>query len=186
MKNRGPIMEEQVGNIVFGYWFVWDGLSTYKGNKVDGAGVDVAVHVYKDGSEVLLDDEPLPYTDIYFSDIFDVSYHPEKGVLLEKNANIAELFQILWGYDDIRAEIVGYHLDSHRPLPEEMIRDYIPAEYRYETSSQCEEVEADEFLAFMLKNADGHCLQKGVEARVGVAKIVPLKNGGKVDDFTRK
>lgn len=167
-------MGNKVGNIVFAYLFRWDKLSIYNDEKVDAASVEIAFHVYKNGKEIMLDAEPEAYTDIYFSDICKVCYDSEAGYVVEKNENIAELFKILDGYEEITFEVIGYTFESHKPLPQEKIWKGAPAEYRYEAAANDIPVAEDIFKKFLVSHCNEHKFICGAEAKVSSARIINL------------
>lgn len=96
--------------IAYDYLYNYFGKDTFKGKIITGACVQLAIRVYKDDKEVKFIEEP-KYEHTYFSDIYKVSIDRNKLFTICKNLRVDKLFRLVFGWDKIESNVVGYTLD---------------------------------------------------------------------------
>lgn len=119
--------------IAFDYTFNYFGGDMYNGRIVTGASVTLAIRCYKDGAEVKFFDQIEPYVEIYgissifhrkefLCSVFEVSFNRKNIFKINRNPYIDSLFKLVYGYDKIKYDIVGYSFD----VAEGLLKNIVP------------------------------------------------------------
>ena len=101
--------------LAYDYLFNYFGKKTFKGKIILGASIQLGIRVYKNKQEVKFSEEP-KYQNNYLSDVYEVSFEREKMFRIEKNLGVENLLRIVFGWDNIQSEVVGYTLDCKRQI----------------------------------------------------------------------
>ena len=105
-KNSNPKFTRE--RQIFHYTFLFDAY-------ILGASIQLGIRVYKNKQEVKFSEEP-KYQNNYLSDVYEVSFDREKMFRIEKNLGVENLLRIVFGWDNIQSEVVGYTLDCKRQI----------------------------------------------------------------------
>lgn len=97
--------------IAYDYLFNYFGGDTHDGRIVSGASISLNIRAYKDGKEVLFEeDKEVRIYKHYLSDVFEVSFDRENQFVVKKNFPIDRLFRIVHEWDRIEAEVIESYL----------------------------------------------------------------------------
>ena len=149
-------------SIAYDYRFNYFGGKKFKGKKIVGACVLIAVRAYKNGIEVKFTEEPVA-NGIYYSSIINVSVDRKQEYVVRKNIDIDNIFRTKYGWDKIETEVIGYTLDYEEVMPqdlEEKLKDEING------IMYCEpmEVTEEQFREFIRNNIDEFDIEDNINA----------------------
>lgn len=105
------IKEKEKKTIVYDYLFKYLGGDAFKGKIITGASIQLAIKAYKNGKEVKFKEEPKSNNRFYYCDNFKVSFDTDKMYAVEKNIIVDNLYRIIYGWDKIDYEVVGFNLE---------------------------------------------------------------------------
>ena len=105
MKSR---QKETIG---YSYRFNYFGKDLYKGKTITGATINIVIRALENEKSINLGNEITCGNDKYLSDIYTISFHEVKLYAVDKNVCIDNLFRLVFGWDQIDYEIVGFGLD---------------------------------------------------------------------------
>lgn len=151
-------------NIVYTYLFNYFGKGKYNDKVITGACIDLAIKVYKNGKQVQLDKE-IECNDAYLCDVFKVSFDRDKGFVVTKNLKADNLFRLVYEFDKIEYEVVGYALDYLSSLPEEAEKD-LPEEFKDFPCFTSMEVTEEVFKQFLAEHKDDFDISDNKNAQV--------------------
>lgn len=151
-------------SIAYDYLFNYFGDNKFKGNIISGACLQIAIRAYKDGREIKFIEEP-KYNNYYFDDIYQVSFDRERLYHIERRELIDNIFCLIYGWDEIKAEIIGYTLDYLDLPPVEILKD-LPKPFCSLPSSTPQEVTEEEFRTFLINNIDEFDISDNINAQV--------------------
>lgn len=138
-------------SIVYEIFFNYYGQQTFKGKKVSGGFVKIAIHGYKSGKEINLTEDQM-VDRFCVRDIFDVTFDQKKLITIAKDIPLFDLFKIEYGIDDIKAEVIGYGFeikeDCSSDIPKEIL-DKMPMAFRIIPCSDSVNVSKEEFAEFL-------------------------------------
>lgn len=157
-------MENQLKTIVYDYLFNYFGGDTYEERIITGACVQLAIKAYKEGKEIKFAEEP-KYNNIFWCDNFKVSFDRENVFVIKKNLIADNLFRLVYGFEKIEAEVIGYTLDYLSPLSENEKED-LPKELREIPCSEPMEVSEDVFKQFIMSHKDDFDITDNINAQV--------------------
>lgn len=165
-------MAENKKIIVYDYLFNCFGGKRHNGKVVLGASVELAIHVYKNGQEIKFQEkEPDAVQGRYLCEAYEVSFDREKLFVVQKNIKIDNLFRIVYGWDRIEAEVVGYTLD-YLTKPDEEIEKLLPEEFKGMPYSTPEEVSEQVFKTFLKDNLDDFDISDNIKAQVPSVRYI--------------
>lgn len=150
--------------IAYDYMFNYFGKDTFKGKVITGAGVQLAIKVYKDGEEVKFIEEP-KHKNAYFNEIYKVSFVRKEMFSVQKNLKMDNLFRVVFGWDKIESEVVGYTLDYQDVMPNEIMKD-MPEQFKNIPFSSQMEVSEKDFRDFLCKHIENFDISDNVNAQV--------------------
>jgi len=150
--------------IVYDYLLNYFGGDTFKGKIIMGACVQLAIKAYKDSEEVKFTEEP-KYENIFFSEIYNVSFDKEELFSIQKNLMVENLFRIVFGWDKIESEVVGYTLDYLDVMPDEIMKD-MPEQIKNLPCSSPMEVSEEDFRGFLSMHMKDFDISDNVNAQV--------------------
>lgn len=105
-------MDKEIKTIAYEYLFNYFGGDKFENKIVTGASIQLAIRPYKNGNEVKFEDgKELSFKDFFLFQVFDVSFDKENVFNINRNIFIDNLFRIAYGFDKIKAEIIGYSFD---------------------------------------------------------------------------
>lgn len=113
--------KQKVGTFVYSYRFGYFGEGTFKGKRVSGICVELAIHVYKNGKEVVFSEEPCTPNGRYLCQVFKVSFCRKNLYTVTRNLIVDNLFRLSHEWDKIEAEAIGYAIDYEKDEPSEDI-----------------------------------------------------------------
>lgn len=122
------IKENELKTIAYDYLFNYFGKDIFKGKIITGACVQLAIKAYKDGKEVKFTEEPKA-NNRFYCDNFKVSFDTDKLYIIEKDIIVDKLYRIIYGWDKIDYEVIGFTLDYLDVLPDEVIKD-MPKQFK--------------------------------------------------------
>lgn len=142
--------------ISYSYLFNYFGGDTYKDKVISGASILIAIRAYKDNKEVKFKDEIEPTTHgKYFNSVFDVCFDREKLFVIQRNLQVDNLFRLVFGFDEIKAEVIGYELNYIMGTSKECYPDlHLPKEFENLPVSTSMEVSEEEFRTFISNHID--------------------------------
>ena len=98
--------------IVCDHTFNYFGSDMLNGKRIIGAGVTLAVKVYKNGTELLFKEGAEPKAgNRYLSDVHEVSLNKNGQLVVTKNLFVESLFKDAYGWDKVEANITGYFIN---------------------------------------------------------------------------
>lgn len=98
--------------VAYDYLFNYFGGDTFNGKIITGVAITLAIRPLRNGKEVKFKDKTEPSThEKYFCDVFDVSFDRENLFIIKRNLYIDNLFRIVFGFDEIKYEIIDFTLD---------------------------------------------------------------------------
>lgn len=134
--------------IVYNYFFNYFGRDKYKGKIVCGAIINIAIIPVKECSEIKFDEGEEPHANrYYFNEVFKVSFDRNKIFTIERNLKADNSFRLIYEWERINYEIVGYTLDC--------IEDCVSID-----------VTEEEFNAFLLSHIDDFDILDNKDAQV--------------------
>lgn len=157
-------MVNEFKTIAYDYLFNYFGGDTYRGKIITGACLQLAIKAYKDGKEIKFVKEP-KYNDIYWCDNFRVSFDREKVFVVKKNLKVDNLFRLVYGFDKIEAEVIGFTLDFLSSLSESEKKD-LPKELQDFPCSEPMEVTEEAFKHFIMSHKDDFDISDNINAQV--------------------
>lgn len=157
-------MENKLKTIAYDYLFNYFGGDTYDGKVIVGASVQLAIKAYKNGKEIKFSEEPKHYK-MYWYDIFSVSFCKKNAFIVEKNLIMDNLFRFVYGFDEIKAEVIGYSLDYSSSLSEEQEIN-MPKEFCDLPCSTPMEVTEEVFKQFIMSHKEDFDITDNKNAQV--------------------
>lgn len=144
------------GIVCYEYLFNYFGRDTYKEKIITGASILLAIHVYKNGTEIKFEEhEELTANGRYFNEVFKVRFDRQKLFVVERNLHMDNLFRLVFGFDKIDYEVVGYSFDYLEGTSKECFPDLkLPKEFENMPVSTSMEVNENEFKAFLSEHID--------------------------------
>lgn len=158
------IMTKELKTIVYDYLFNYFGGDTYEEKIITGACVQLAIKAYKDGKEIKFAEEP-KCNNTYWNHNFKVSFSKENVFIIEKNLKVDNLFRLVYGFDKIEAEVVGYTLDYLSSLSEDVKKD-LPVEFKDLPCAEPMEVSEEIFRQFVMSHKDDFDITDNINAQV--------------------
>lgn len=141
----------------YDYTFNYFGKGTLTGKPVNGASVTLNIRAYKDGKEVLFEENdelaiPIHGSDenYYLDEAYNIYFDNDKLFVVIRNEPIYNMFIDAYGWDRIEAEVIGYSLD----VVVGRTRDYLegedlPEEFLDAPMAEPVPVDKDTFLSFL-------------------------------------
>lgn len=159
--------------IVYDYLFNYFGGEKFKGKVICGACVQIAIRAYKNGEEVKFAEEPCA-NNRFFNEIYNVSFDRNNLFIIQKNLQIDNLYRLIYGWDKIEAEIVGYTLeflcgvaeDEFKKILMEKEFKELPEEFKSLPCTESMEVTAEEFNGFLIKHIEDFDISDNINAQV--------------------
>lgn len=158
-------MSNEAKTLVFDYLFNYFGCGKFKGNVITGACVRLAIRAYRNGQEVKFTEEPCIDNRAYYCEIYDVAFDREKLFTVTKNLYIDNLFRIVYGFDKIEAQVVGYSLDKLTGRSADFINN-CPKELADFPVSEEIIVSEDEFRKFLSDHLDDFDISDNKKAQI--------------------
>lgn len=143
--------------IAYGYLFNYFGGEKRNGKIVNGSSIDLNIRPYKNGKEVLFEqDNEVTINGYYLFHIFNIRFDREHQFVIERNPQMYDLFRISFGWERIEASVIGYSLDTVAGLVKDVKgMDNLPEDFRNLPVSEPLIVSEDEFRTFLSAHADG-------------------------------
>ena len=142
--------------IVFEYLFNYFGGDKFDGKIVTGASIQVAIRPYRNGDEIKIENEKEPSAHGYYlNSVFDVSFDRENIFNINRNIFVDNLFRRKYNFDEIKAEVMGYSLDTAIGFTKDVmpeLADELPTEFRTLPVSEPVQVSEEIFKNFILKH----------------------------------
>lgn len=157
-------------NIVYTYLFNYFGKDKYNDKVITGACVDLAIKVYKKGKQVQLNKE-IKCKNTYLCDVFKVSFDRDKGFIVTKNLKADNLFRLVYEFDKIEYEVVGYALDYLSSMPED-IKESLPDELKDFPCSESMEVTKEVFKQFLAEHKNDFNISDNKNAQVPAVSFI--------------
>lgn len=157
-------MPDKPSTLAYDYLFNYFGGDMFKDKKITGASVQLAIRVYKNGEEIKFIQEPRT-KGTYLCDVYKVSFDREKLFTVTKDVKRDNLLRIVYGWDEIKAEVVGYSLDYESKFNEEQLKD-MPEVMKNFPVSEAMEVTEEEFKDFLSKHLDDFDMKDNINAQV--------------------
>lgn len=152
--------------IAYDYLFNYFGGDTREGRVVNGANICLNIRAYKGDEEVLFEDgNEVKAKSRYLSDVFEISFDRKNQFIVRKKIPIDNLFRLIYGWDRIEAEVIGYSLDVICGRMGDLA-DNIPEEFKNLPSAEPVEVSEQEFRAFLKTHADDFDILDNQSAQV--------------------
>lgn len=158
------IEKNELKTIAYEYLFNYFGGDVFNGRVVTGASIQLAIRAYKDGKEVKFKEEPNK-DGYYYNENFKVSFDKDKLFIVEKDIKVDNFYSIVYGWDKIKYEIVGYCLHYLDKAPEDFI-EKLPVEFRNLPFSTSMEVSKEEFETFLKTHIDDFNISDNINAQV--------------------
>lgn len=158
------IEKNELKAIAYEYLFNYFGGDVFNGRIITGASIQLAIRAYKDGKEVKFKEEPSKHG-YYYNENYKVSFDKDKLFIVEKDIKVDNFYRIVYGWDKIEYEIVGYCLDYLDKAPEDFI-EKLPVEFRNLPFSTSMEVSKEEFETFLKTHIDDFNISDNINAQV--------------------
>ncbi len=139
--------------IVYDYLFNYFGKDKLNGDFITGASISLAIHIYKDDTELKFTKEPKAVNNTYLSNVFSVSFDRNKLFKVTKNLYADNLFRLIYGWTKIDFEVVGYSLDKLVGTSNDVLPD-CPKELLDFPVSEPMNVSKEEFIKFLTEHID--------------------------------
>lgn len=156
--------------IAYDYLFNYFGGDSFNGKVIRGACVELAIHAYKNNEEIRFESEPRAKNRFY-NEIFNIFFDTTEIFLIRKNIFIDNLFRIIYGWDSIEAEVVGYSLDYYCSLSESE-RNNLPDEVKELPCSTPMEVTEKEFKDFLTSHLNDFDISDNKPAQVPSIRFI--------------
>lgn len=156
--------------ITYDYLFNYFGKDTFKGKIITGACVQLAIRVYKDGKEVKFTEEP-KYENTYLCEIYKVSFARKNLFTVHKNLRVDNLFRVIFGWEKIESEVVGYTLNYLEEMPDEIMED-MPEQFKNIPCSSPMEVSEKDFRNFLIKHIEGFDISDNINAQISSVSYI--------------
>ena len=152
--------------IAYDYLFNYFGKDVFKEKVITSACVQLAIKVYKNGEEIKFTEEPR-YKNTYLASVYSVSVDRKTMFSVKKNLKTDNLFRMVFDWDKIEAEVIGYTLDclEDTSWPAEIMNEVPEAFKNLPFSSPCEVSEAD-FRDFLCKHIEDFDIPDNEHAQV--------------------
>lgn len=170
-ENKEP---EEPHAVAYSYLFNYFGNDTYKGEKVTGAAIDIAIRFFKDGKEILFKKQAPSVkvkskselfgeriTTIYASELIDVSFDRKKLFNIEPQLEKLMLYKEKIGCDDITCEVVSFNLDV--------------LDKNFQFVSEPQKVAEEDFREFLQRNVDEFDIRDNVHAQCPSVEYISPK-----------
>lgn len=155
---------DKPSTLAYDYTFNYFGGDIFKDKIITGASVQLAIHVYKNGEEIKFLKEPRK-NDAFLCDVYSVSFDREKLYTVTKNILRDNFFRIVFDWDEINAEVVGYSLDYESEFTEDELKD-MPEIMKGLPVSDVMEVTEEEFREFLSVHLDDFDIKDNINAQV--------------------
>ena len=158
---------EQPSTLVYEYLFNYFGGDKFKNKVIKGASVQLAIRVYKDGEEIKFLEEPC-INNTWLCSVFSVSFDREKLYTIKRNVFKDNLLRLEFGWDEIKAKVVGYSFSYESEWTEEQLRDMSDMPDFIKELPVCEvmEVTESEFTEFVAGHIEDFDISDNVNAQV--------------------
>lgn len=161
--------KQKTGTLVYDYSFNYFGTSTFAGKRVTGTRIELAIHVYKDGKEVVFSEEPCTPNGKCLCQVFTVSFCRENLYVVTRDLLVDNLFRIVYGWDKISAEIMGYYIDIQNGFPENVTERQFK-EFLLKEQDEFDIVDNVKAEVLAMGIAVDHCLE--------IPSTIPSDKGG--------
>lgn len=154
--------------IAYGYLFNYFGGEKRNGKIVNGSSIDLNIRPYKNGKEVLFEqDNEVTINGYYLFHIFDIRFDRQYQFVIERNPQMYDLFRIAFGWERIEASVITYSLDviAGRVKDEDGMND-LPEEFQNVPVSEPSVVSEEEFRAFLSEHVDDFDILDNKHAQV--------------------
>ncbi len=157
--------------IVYDYLFNYFGKQKFKGEIITGGSINIAIRVYMNSKEVKFEkDVELSTHGNSLFDVFDVSVDRETVFKIKRNLYVDNLFRLVYGFDKIEADVIGYSLDVYEGLAKDLLSVDLPKDFENFPVSKPIEVSKDVFTQFILNNIDDFDIPDNHKAQCGGAE----------------
>ena len=129
-----------------------------------GACVQLAIKVYKDGKEIKFNEEP-HYENFDLTNIYSVTFDRKDMYIIQKNIRMDNLFRILFGWEKIESEVVGYTLHYLDVMLDELIKE-MPEQFKDIPCASPMEVSEEEIKGFLSVHIEDFDIPNNVKAQV--------------------
>lgn len=151
----------ELKTIAYEYLFNYFGKDIFKGKVITGASIQIAIKSYKNGEEIKFKEEPKANKHFY-CDNFKVSFDADKLYIVEKDIIVDNLYRIIYGWDKINYEVIGFSLDYLDELPDEELPELL----RCIPCSAPMEVSKEEFETFLKEHIEDFNIKDNINAQV--------------------
>lgn len=106
--------------IAYQYLFNYFGRESYRNQTITGAAIAINIRPYKDGREILFENNKEPCFDkLFLPDAISVSFHPETQFTITENVIAEHALCEGFGWDYITYQVTGYFFDIPYVMTEE-------------------------------------------------------------------
>ncbi len=162
--------------VAYNYLFNYFGGDKYNDKIVTGASIDLAIRPYKNGDEVKFEDgKELSFKGFFLCQVFDVSFDKENVFNINRNIFVDNIFRRAYGFDEIKAEIIGYSLEIAVGLTKDVIpelADKLPTEFQSFPVSESIEVSEDVFRNFILNHLNDFDISDNKKAQCPAVSFI--------------
>ncbi|NFL39289.1 hypothetical protein FDB50_15515 [Clostridium botulinum] len=155
------IKENELKTIAYDYLFNYFGKDIFKGKVITGASIQLAIKAYKNGEEVKFKEEPKA-NNCFYCDNFKVSFDTDKLYVIEKNIIVDNLYRIIYGWDKIDYEVIGFSLDYLDESPNEELQELLKGI----PCSAPMEVSKEQFETFLKEHIEDFNIKDNINAQV--------------------
>ncbi|WP_279145821.1 hypothetical protein [Clostridium tyrobutyricum] len=131
---------------------------------ITGASIRLAIKAYKHGKEIKFKEEPKA-SNCFYCDNFKVSFDTDKLYVIEKNIIVDKFYRVMYGWDKIDYEVIGFTLDYLDELPDDL-RKILPMPLKDLPYSVPMEVSKKEFKAFLKGHINDFNISDNTNAQV--------------------
>lgn len=158
------VKESELKTIVYDYLFNYFGKDIFKGKIITGASIQLAIKAYKNGEEVKFKEEP-KVNNHFYCDNFKVSFDTDKLYIIEKDIIVDNLYRIIYKWDKIDYEVIGFTLDYLDELSDDL-REKLPVMLKDMPCSAPMEVSKEEFETFLKGHIKDFNIRDNINAQV--------------------
>lgn len=158
------IEKKELKTIAYDYLFNYFGGDVFNGKIITGAIIQIAIRAYKDGKEVKFRKEPSKHG-YYYNENYKVSFDKDKLFIVEKNIRVDNFYRLVYGWNKIEYEILGYALDYLDEAPKDLIEE-LPVKFRNIPYSATMEVSKEEFETFLRTHIEDFNISDNINAQV--------------------
>lgn len=165
--------KEPKRTIAYDYLFNYFGEDTFNEKMITGATIQLAIRVYKSGKEIKFIEEP-QYEGAYLYQVFKVTFDRNKLFTVQRNLKVDNIFRLVFGWDLIEAEVIGYTLDYLDEGLSGEIKKGISEKFKNWSYSFPMEVSEREFSDFLIRNLDGFDISDNKSAQVPSTAFISI------------